>query len=158
MFSTVQQEVVKSIVPTYLAKGYKSYVCYTITNLNSGYGYTAEPDLCFIFSKGEITANSGYSYSIPQGSIMLKYRTTNYSSSQYAVNTDRIVQTSFSGSLNINVYEHIYSNATFSESSVIQPDISIKESVNNGYLQANFYIIAAFLLVYCILFSWKIHK
>lgn len=158
MFSTVQQEVVESIVPTYLAKGYKFYVCYTHTNLNSGYGSTAEPDLCFIFSKGEITANSGYSYTIPQGSIMLKYRTSNYSSSQYAVNTDRLVQTSYSGRLNINVYEHIYSNATFSESSVIQPDISIKESVNNGYLQANFYVIAAFLLVYCILFSWKIHK
>ena len=81
MFSTVQQEVVESIVPTYLAKGYKSYVCYTNTNINSGYGSTAEPDLCFIFSKGEITANSGYSYTIPQGSIMLKYRTSNYSSS-----------------------------------------------------------------------------
>ena len=158
MFSTVQQEVVKSIVPTYLAKGYKSYVCYTLTNINSGYGSTAQPDLCFVFSKGEITANSGYSYSVPSGSVMLKYRTANYSSGNYAVNTDRIVQTAYSGRLNIDVYEHIYTNAAFSESSVIQPDITIKESVNNGYLQANFYIIAAFLLVYCILFSWKIHK
>lgn len=158
MFSTTQQEVIDSLVPTYLAKGYKSYVCYTLTNINSGYGSTAQPDLCFVFSKGEITANSGYSYSVPSGSVMLKYRTVNYSSGNYAVNTDRIVQTLYSGSLNIDVYEHIYTNAAFSESSVIQPDITIKESVNNGYLQANFYIIAAFLLVYCFLYSWKIHK
>lgn len=139
-------------------KGYSSYIAYTHTNINSGYGQLAEPDLYFVFSKDEITASSAYYYTVPEGSIMVRVRSGNYSTSQTAVNTERFVSLAYSGNLSIPVYEHIYTNSTFT-GTTIQPDILREGSQNNAIqTQTVCTVLCAFLLVFCFFKMWTIHK
>lgn len=154
MFNTAQQQIIDELVPSYMAQGYKSYIVYTLTNTD-GY-YSNKPDLCFIFSKSDIIGSSAYEY-MAQDCVKILYRTGNYSSGNYADNSERLALSSFSGRLSIPVYEHVYTNVSFS-SSLVMPDITVKEIQHNGYQQATFYIIAVFLFVFCFLYTWKIHK
>jgi hypothetical protein len=154
MFSTAQQQIIDELVPSYMAQGYKSYIVYTLTNTD-GY-YSNKPDLCFIFSKTDIVGTSAYEY-MAQDSVKILYRTGNYSSGNYADNSDRLSLFNFSGKVSIPVYEHVYTNVSFS-SSLVMPDVIVKEVQQNGYQQATFYIIAVFLFVFCFLYTWKIHK
>lgn len=126
MFSTNQLEVIQTLVPTMKNQGYDYYIAYTNTDTSSSWGSTTEPDLCIVFSSDEITATSGYSYDVPEGSVMYVIRTGNYSTSQSAVNTDRYEISEYSGILNIDIYEHVYSNSTYSEGVVVMPDINFR--------------------------------
>ena len=155
MFSTAQQQIIDELVPSYMAQGYNSYIVYTLTNTD-GY-YSNKPDLCFIFSKTDIIGSSAYEYTVSADSVKILYRTGNYSSGDYADNSDRLALSSFSGRLLIPVYEHVYTNVSFS-SSLVMPDVTVKEVQQYGYQQATFYIIAFFLFVFCFLYTWKIHK
>lgn len=122
MFSTAQQAYIEALLPTYAKEGYKYYVVYSNTNTNSSYNSTTYPDLYAVFSKEEITAEDGYTYVIPNDSILVTVRTGNYSSSNNAVNTDRVTVNNYAAqTLSINEYEHIYTNAEF-EAYSLQPD------------------------------------
>lgn len=158
MFSTNQLEIVKSLVPTMREQGYKYYIAYTYTDTSSSWGGTVDPDLYFVFSKEKITAQSGYKYTIPENSIQYVCRTSNYSTSTSAVNTDRMKKQSISGQLNINLYEHIYSNAEYGES-VVMPDILGGEQyAESVYTQATNFILGALLFFVVIWEMWKIRK
>ncbi len=126
MFSTNQLEVLSALIPTMKDKGFDYYVAYTRTSSSSGWGTQAEPDLYVVFSEDKIEASSGYDYTIPEGSVIYTIRTANYSTSDSGVNTERIVSSEFSGKLSINLYEHIYSNAEYGESSVVMPDFNFR--------------------------------
>lgn len=126
MFSTNQLEVLSSLIPTMQNNGYKYYVAYTSTNTSSGWNVQAKPDLYVVFSEDKITASSGYEYIVPEGSVIYIIRTVNYSTSDSGVNTDRIISSEYSGSLNIDVYEHVYSNADYSSSAVVMPDFNFR--------------------------------
>lgn len=158
MFSTAQQEIIDSYVPTMLNKGYSYYIVYT--NYNNGDYYNREPDLIFIFSKDKIIGSSGYRYQVPEeGSITTRIRTSNYSSNSYADNSERLVTTSYDGGyISIPMYEHIYTNAEFSDITV-QPDIMQEGSQYNA-VQSNAIctVLASFLLVYCFFKMWTIHR
>lgn len=125
MFSTNQIEVTQTLVNTMRQQGYKYYVAYTNTNTSSGWNSYVE-DLYIVFSKSEITATSGYSYVVPADSLHYAIRTGNYSSSSSAVNNERYVVSYYEGVLNIDVYEHIYTNAEFGESILVMPDINYR--------------------------------
>lgn len=124
MFSTSQVEMLTSLIPTMAADGYKFYVAYTNSQY-SGY-YNSEPDLYVVFSKDPIQATGGYMYSVGIGSVQYAIRSGNYSSSSSANNTDRITVQNYSGTLRIDVYEHIYTNAEYTEGSVVMPDINYR--------------------------------
>lgn len=126
-------------------EGYKYYVVYSYTDTSSSSYYRRQPDLYFIFSKEKINASSAYNYSVPAGSIRYICRSNDYSSSNYADNSSRIKSENFSGSLTIEPYEHIFSNAEFS-SQTIQPDILKGEQSSNVYLQGIGIILSVFLL------------
>lgn len=127
MFSTIQVEMLSSLVPTMAANGYKYYVAYTYTRTNdSSWGYEAQPDLYVVFSQDKITASNGYTYSVSHGAVRYAIRTANYSSSSSANNRDRIVKEPFSGVLRVDLYEHIYSNAEYAAESVVMPDINYR--------------------------------
>lgn len=127
MFSTTQIEMLSSLVPTMAADGYKYYVAYTYTNTSGGgWGYETQPDLYVVFSKDKIVAGSGYVYTVPQGAVRYAIRTSNYSSSSSANNSERIVEAPFSGTLRIDLYEHIYSNSEYAAESVVMPDINYR--------------------------------
>lgn len=124
-------------------RGYSYYVAYTHTYTDSY--YRNEPDLYIVFCKEKITANSAYTYSVPQGAVMYIIRTNNYSTSSSAVNTSRVTSQPYGGSFTVDAYEHIYSNAEFS-GSTIQPDILSKGVKQNEILNAQSIVVLAFFL------------
>ena len=148
MFSTAQTDVLTSLIPVMRRQGYKYYIAYTNTSTSSGWGTSAIVDMYVVFSKDEIVANNQYSYSVPAGSVRYAIRTANYSMSDSGVNTERLVSSAFSGTVSVNVYEHVYTNATFS-SSAVQPDILY--SAEGGYLyesSVSLNILTACLLLF----------
>lgn len=146
LFDSNQQRYCDTLIPTMYAKGYKHYVAYT-NNDYSGY-YSTEPDLFIVFSKDKIQPNGAYSYNIPQNSVRCSIRSYDYSSSSSAVNSDRVKTEAFSGRLKIDLYEHIYSNAEYS-GTTIQPDIlAPKEVKQYDSTQALGVVLLAFLLFY----------
>lgn len=156
MFNTNQIEIVETLVPTMLAKGYTHYVAYTNTNTSNW--SSTEPDIYIIFSNEEITATSSYSYNIPSDSVRVVVRSSNYSSSTSAVNTERIVTEEYTATtLNVDVYEHIYTNAVFTGTS-IQPDILREGSANQIYDTYNSVILTAILFFIVLWEMWKVRK
>lgn len=150
MFSTVQTDVLTSLIPVMRRQGYKYYIAYTNTSTSSSWVSNAIVDMYVIFSDEEIVANSQYSYTVPAGAVRYAIRTVNYSTSDYGVNTERFVTSTFSGRLSIPVYEHIYTNATFS-SSAVQPDILF--SAEGGYMyesSVSLNILTAVLLLFIV--------
>lgn len=122
-FSTAQQTYVDTLVNTLYSQGYKYYVAYTHTQINSGYYTQTEPDLYIVFSKDVITGTTGYTYLLDGEALLYTIRTGGYTTSQYGVNTDRVSVSNYSsGTVSIDLYEHIYTNAK-TEGVSIQPDI-----------------------------------
>lgn len=158
MFSTAQEQYLKSLIPTMVDSGYTHYIAYTYTNTNnSGWGYTATPDLYVVFSKQPITANGGYSYTIPDDSVRYIVRTGNYSTSSNANNTERVKTESFRGRLSIDVYEHIYTNAEFT-GVALQPDFCYESGVYQGYVSMALALAVVTLLLFNLLRSVHIPK
>lgn len=143
LFNTAQQTYCDSLIPTMRERGYSYYVAYSHTYTDSYYRY--EPDLYLVFSKQKITANSAYSFTVPQGSIMYSIRTGNYSSNNNAVNTSRVTSQTYGGTFTVDAYEHIYSNAEFA-GHTIQPDILAKGVKQNEILNAQSIVVLAFFL------------
>lgn len=122
-FSTTQEKYIDTLVNTLYQQGYKYYIAVTHTQINSGYYTQTEPDLYIYFSKDKINAVNGYRYSFDGDVLQYAVRTGGYSSSNYAVNTDRVeVENYASDRLSIELYEHVYTNAVF-EGVSVQPDI-----------------------------------
>lgn len=143
MFSTAQIEYVKSLVPTMRKNGYDYYIAYTDTVRDS----SNPVDLYILFSKDEITANSLYSYSVPAGSVTYRLITNNASSSSSSNKDPRVSVSTFTGnSLNVDSFEHVYSNAKYSGYS-LQPDITKGNEVQlNATLQACSIVVTCALL------------
>lgn len=151
MFSTAQEQYLKSLIPTMLDNGYSYYIAYSYTNTNnSGWGYTPQPDLYVVFSKQPITASDGYSYTVPADSVRYIVRTGNYSTSSTANNSERVKTESFSGRLSVDVYEHIYTNAEF-VGVALQPDFGYESGVYSSYVS-----VALTLSVVCILLLYAL--
>lgn len=149
MFSTAQQAYIEALLPTYAKEGYQYYVAYSHTVVGSGYYTPTDPDLYVIFSKEAISAQDAYTYDIQDDSIIVTVRSSNYSSSSSAVNTDRVVVEEYSAqTLTIDQYEHIYTNADF-ESYALQPDyyLSSGGETNVQIQTLTFVVIALFLFV-----------
>lgn len=122
-FSTAQEKYIDTLVNTLHQQGYKYYIAYTHTQINSGYYYQTEPDLYILFSKDKIEAVNGYIYTFDGDVLQYAVRTGGYSTSSSATNTDRIdVENYASDRLSVPLYEHIYTNAQF-EGVSVQPDI-----------------------------------
>jgi len=118
MFSTSQNDYLKSLVPVMRQQGYRYYVAYSDNDRNNNY----DPDLYVIFSKDKITANSLYSYSVPAGSVRYNIITSNtsYNNTAYRVTTASVG----ASTVTVDRYEHVYSNAVPAMDTVqLQPDI-----------------------------------
>lgn len=148
MFNTAQKDLIESLVPLMRKEGYDYYVAYTYTSTSSGLNRTVQPDLYIVFSRDKLSFTSSYSFNCPDGSVRFACRTVNYSTSQYGVNTDRIVKSSVNGNITVDPYEHIYTNAEYSTSVGIRhPDILF--SMEGGYSYES--SIALTIAICCVL-------
>lgn len=149
MFSTSQQEYIKSIIPTYAKEGYRYYICFTNSLGSNGSSYYAEPDLYFYFSKKEITAEGAYHFTFEDYPLVVAIRCNNYSSYNGANNTARVsVSERTSKTLSIDVYEHVYTNAKF-ETVALQPDYNL---ISGGETNVRLEAIT-FILLFIFIFS-----
>lgn len=149
MFSTAQQEYIKALLPTYAKEGYKSYVIYSNTVVSSGISSTTYPDLYAVFSKSTISAQDAYAYDVPDDAVVVAVRSVNYSSYGSVNNDSRVtVKTVSEGyRLNIEKYEHIYTNAEFT-GIALQPDYNL---ISGGETNVRLEAISFILLVSVIL-------
>ena len=139
MFSDAQQRYIASLVAS-MRGDYPYYIAYSDFK-NSDYD---SPQLYIVFCKEKITSRGLYSYVVPAG---VRYAVNTYNYSSYNSSSARTVVTAYSGgTLNIPVYEWIYTNSEFSSYSV-QPDVnSLYGGDYNAQIQVqNFVVIAALL-------------
>lgn len=157
MFSTAQNEVIQSLVPAMRRQGYKSYIAYTHTNTNYGYNRPSEPDLYILFSDEEIKALSGYTYELNGNVKLYEIRTGNYSTSNNAVNTDRIVTSDYTlDTIHIDSYEHIYTNAEF-EGVTVQPDVLYQAKGGYGFEVSICSVLTTSILLFVMCFRFVLH-
>lgn len=139
MFSDAQQRYIASLVASMRGE-YPYYIAYSDFR-NSDYD---SPQLYIVFCKEKITSKGLYSYVVPAG---VRYAVNTYNYSSYNSSSARTVVTAYSGgTLNIPVYEWIYTNSEFSSYSV-QPDVnSLYGGDYNAQIQVqNFVVITALL-------------
>lgn len=149
MFSTSQQEYIKSIIPTYAKEGYRYYIVFSNSVGSNSGSYYAEPDLYFYFSKKEITSETAYRYTFEGDVLVVAVRSYNYSSYNGANNTARVsVSERTSKTLSIDVYEHVYTNAKF-ETVALQPDYNL---ISGGETNVRLEAIT-FILLFIVIFS-----
>ena len=148
MFNTAQQEYIKTLLPTFAKEGYKYYVAYS-DSLYSNNSYSSyRPDLYVLFSKKAISATDAYSYDIQEPAILVSVRTYNYSSYNGANNASRVTVVNFTQStLNIEPYEHVYTNAEF-QGVALQPDYNlISGGETNVRLEAISFVLLVSLII-----------
>lgn len=119
-----------------------------VTNTYVGNGYNNDyPSFYVYFSKKPIKATNLYSYTIPADSIVYSVIGGNANSSYHA---KRVNTSPYSGSLNVNNYEFVYTNAEFT-GNTIQPDITAtnvaKESTFQGFAWLLFVLLLANIVV-----------
>lgn len=139
MLSESELTYVKTLIATYRSD-YPYYVVRSVSY--DGWDYDNNlPEIQVYFSKDEITAN-GYTYSFSSDTILLSINTDSYNYRDNSFN--RINQSSFrGGTVNIPVYEDIYTNAIITESSVVMPDLSYDIPIS----QSAYFAISLVLIV-----------
>lgn len=148
MFSAVEENYLKGLISSYYKKGYKFYVCHTITENNNEY------DVAVYFSKNEIVASTPLTFDISNG-VYIKID----SSSRYSYNDSSniykslLVDGNYNNILSVDKAEFIYTNAktTYAETSLpINPDINYNTS--NSY--SNIYSYSIIICLITVLFLY----
>lgn len=140
MWSDSYKEYVKSLVESNRGE-YPYYVAHTCTYW--GYDSFADmPSFKVYFSKDPITATDIYTYILSDNSMVYSVIGSN-ASRNYS--DQRVTTSSYSGTLVINDYEFIYSNAEYITRS-IQPDILATTNVTQSHFDGVSLIILAVLL------------
>lgn len=141
MWSATTESYVKQLVLT-MRKEYPYYVAHTISGTSGNDTVTTK----VYFSTEKIATTGLYSYNMPSGSVCYDLVTGNYSD-RYD-NVARVSTNAFSGNLNINRWEFVYTNAEF-QSYTIQPDITAERGLTNETFQGfGFVLVGAMLVVF----------
>lgn len=138
MFSAVQETYVKSLIEVMRDKGYSNYIARTITETGNNY------KLDIIFSQTVITGSNLTSYSITNG---IRYQVDSSAFSQNN-NHARVSTSTFSGAYTVPVYEFVYTNAEFTSSTLVQPDIRHLGGVQSQATTYLLFSFSIFLLLY----------
>ena len=108
MLTAVESEYIRGLISVYQLKGYKYYMCHTVTENNNNY------DACIYFSKDEIMAIDNNIFSVSSGVkiyIDSSSRSYNYQTGYNDSPRTLIADNSFNGNVNVNVAEFVYTNA-----------------------------------------------
>lgn len=140
MWSDSYKEYVKSLVESNRGE-YPYYVAHTCTYWGVS-NSSSLPSFKVYFSKDPITATDIYTYVLSDNSMVYSVVGGNATSNYH---NQRVTTSSYSGTLVINDYEFIYSNAEYSTRS-IQPDILATTNVTQSHFDGVSLIILAVLL------------
>ena len=140
MWSDSYKEYVKSLVESNRGE-YPYYVAHTCTYWGVS-NSSSLPSFKVYFSKDPITATDIYTYVLSDNSMVYSVVGGNATSNYH---NQRVTISSYSGTLVINDYEFIYSNAEYSTRS-IQPDILATTNVTQSHFDGVSLIILAVLL------------
>lgn len=159
MFTQVEYTYLENLIETYILKGeYTSYLAYTNTDLSGS--YTSDTyDFFVIFSKEDITSNSGQ-FVVSSGSLRIAVNSSQ--ASRNNTNGPRLEFTELSGAVSVPTYEFIYTNALHSA----YPDILAKEvyesktnfenNISYNISKEEFYILPLFMgvLIMMLFLKW----
>lgn len=140
MWSDSNRDYVKQLVET-MHKEYPYYVAHTCTYWGIS-NSAAYPTFKVYFSKEPIEATGLCSYQLPAKSIVYNIRAGNANSNYQ---DERVTVYSAGGTLSINDYEFIYTNAEFTGSTV-QPDILATSDVTQSHFDGVSLILLSVLL------------
>lgn len=146
MFTDVEYTYLKNLIDTYVLKGdYTDYLAYTYTDISSSYSYDY-PDMYVIFAKSEIQANNN-TFTIPSGSI--KIAIDSNSASRNGVNGDRFAFTESEGTVYVEPYEFIYTNAVGSKYADVlaQEEYKISQDISYNIDKAEYYVVPLLICV-----------
>lgn len=142
MFSTLEENYIKSLINTYKKEGYSYYVVHTVTETDNEY------DFYIYFSQDEIIFTNSYTFELSDNSLMLKVDSSSRNDNSYNPSIGhRDLVFYESGTINVNVAEFIYSNAGYNYSLIVHslnPDI-----MNSGLDSYNNNLISLSLLCIC---------
>lgn len=140
MWSEVNKEYVKELIITNRNE-YPYYVATTCTYWGSYSDYN-RPAFKVYFSKEPITANGLYNFVFKDPAVVYSVISNNANTNS---NNARVQIGSFSGSLNVDEYEFVYTNAQFNTVS-IQPDILSTNLVTQSHFDGVSLILITILL------------
>lgn len=127
MWNDSYRDYVKQLVLTNKGE-YPYYVAHTITNISAGGSYN-NPTFKVYLSKEPIKANGPYSFVLPSDSVCYSVIGSNSNSNYH---NKRVTATTANGTITIDNYEFIYTNAEF-ESYSVHPDVLLTDSVSQTH-------------------------
>lgn len=141
MLSSVEIDYIKSLILTYRKMGYSKYLCHTITDSSNDY------DICIYFSKNGIEAISDSYYDVTDG-IKILIDSSSKSNHNY---DDYKISVGFSGFINIDRAEFIYTNASLVEGYSVEvqgvcPDLI--EDTQGSNVTVTVVVIAFIIFIY----------
>ncbi len=140
MWSDSYRDYVKALVESNRSE-YPYYVAHTCTYIGSGSSYN-NPSFKVYLSKEPITASGLYTYVLPDDTIVYSVIGSNANSNYHS---NRVSTSTVRGSLNIDKYEFIYSNAEY-QTAAIQPNLTVSNNVSAVDFQAVSLILIVLLL------------
>lgn len=151
MFSDVEENYIISLINTYRKEGFPYYIVHSITDRDNDY------DICLYVSKEEIKEVSSDIFKVSHG-IEIQIDSSSRNSDGYNPSThsrDRMVNSDFSGIVQVDIAEFIYTNASREEESFtrcINPDVLLQntDSTSSLYLSmaCTFTLIITFLFTF----------
>lgn len=121
MFTALENEYLKGLLNVYKEQGYKYYVAHTVTETDNYY------DMYVYLSKDKITSSSPNRFNLSDNSIVIYIDSSSRNDNSYNSSThSRDTLFVYSGNLNVNLAEFIYTNAEVSYSLIdnsLNPDI-----------------------------------
>lgn len=140
MWSDSYRDYVKQLVISNRNE-YPYYIAHTCTywGVSSSASY---PAFKVYFSKEPITANGLYSYVCPTDTVVYSVIGSNANSNYH---TSRVSTSKYSGALNIDNYEFVYTNAEFTGATV-QPDVLASTDIQQSHFDGVSLILLVILL------------
>ncbi len=147
MLSAQELEYVKGLVGAYYKKGYKYYLCHTVTESNNVY------DVYVYFSKEEIKAITSDTFDVTDG-LLVKIDSSQRNDNSYNGSThSRDEVSNVSSIVSVHQAEFIYTNAisNYSTNLVVNPDLNYSNlTAQNTHLLGGVFV----MLIIAFLFSF----
>lgn len=140
MWNDSYRDYVKAVVEA-SHEEYPYYMAHTCTYIGTG-STVGQPAFKIYLSKEPITANGLYTYLLPSDTLVYSVIGSNANSTN---SSPRVRVTTASGTVGVNEYEFVYSNAEYSGNSV-QPDLLAASTATQNHFDAFSLILLVILL------------